>query len=83
MPDYPNGKPEIAILRIKLPPGTVLPLHKVSGQNAGIMISGALTVVTEAGKALHPKTGEGIIEVVNTWHYGKNEGNKGAEIVSG
>lgn len=81
LPDYPNGKPEVTILRIKIPPGAVLPLHKHLVINAGILISGELTVVTEDGKTLHLKTGEGIVEVVNTWHYGKNEGNKPAEIV--
>jgi len=81
LPDYPNGKPEITILRIKIPPGVALPLHKHPVINAGILISGELTVVTEDGKTLHLKAGETIIEVVNTWHYGKNEGNKPAEIV--
>jgi quercetin dioxygenase-like cupin family protein len=81
LPDYPNGKPEITILRIKIPPGAVLPLHKHLVINAGILISGELTVMTEDGKTLHLKTGEGIVEVVNTWHSGKNEGNKTAEIV--
>ncbi|MFA5181944.1 MAG: cupin domain-containing protein [Syntrophales bacterium] len=81
LPDYPNGKPEVTILRIKIPPGAVLPLHKHLVINAGIMISGELTVGTEDGKTLHLKAGETIIEVVNTWHHGKNEGNKPAEIV--
>jgi quercetin dioxygenase-like cupin family protein len=81
LPDYPNGKPEITILRIKIPPGAVLPLHKHLVINAGILISGELTVMTEDGKTLYLKTGEGIVEVVNTWHSGKNEGNKAAEIV--
>jgi quercetin dioxygenase-like cupin family protein len=65
LPDYPNGKPGITILRIKIPPGTVLPLHKHLVINAGIMISGDLPVVTEDGKALHLKTGEVIIKGVS------------------
>ena len=81
LPDYPNGKPEITILRIKIPPGAVLPLHKHPVINAGVLLSGELTVVTEEGKTLHLKAGEAIVEVVNTWHYGKNEGNKPAEII--
>jgi len=28
LPDYPDGTPEIRILRIKIPPGAQLPLHK-------------------------------------------------------
>ncbi len=81
LPDYPNGKPEITVLKIKIPPGAVLPHHKHLVINAGILMSGELTVVTEEGKTLHLKAGEAIIEVVNTWHYGKNEGNNPAEIV--
>jgi len=44
-------------------------------------LGGELTVVTEDNRTLHLKTGESIVEVVNKWHYGKNEGNKMAEIL--
>jgi hypothetical protein len=30
---------------------------------------------------LHLKAGDPIVEVVDTWHYGKNEGNTPAEII--
>jgi quercetin dioxygenase-like cupin family protein len=81
LPDYTNGKPEITILRIKIPPGAMLPMHKHPVINAGVLLSGELTVVTEDGRILHLKEGEAIVEVVNTWHYGKNEGNKPTEII--
>ena len=81
LPPYITGKPEISILRIKIPPGAVLPLHKHPVINAGVLVSGELTVVTEEGKTLHLKAGEALVEVVDTWHYGKNEGNKPAEII--
>jgi quercetin dioxygenase-like cupin family protein len=81
LPDYTNGKPEITILRIKIPPGAMLPMHKHTVINAGVLLNGDLTVVTEDGRTLHLKEGEAIVEVVNTWHYGKNEGNKPAEII--
>ena len=38
-------------------------------------------MVTEEGKILHLKAGEAIVEVVDTWHYGKNEGSVPAEII--
>ena len=44
-------------------------------------MSGELTVVTENKKTLHLKAGDSIVEVVNKWHYGKNEGNEPAEII--
>jgi len=81
LPDYSNAKPEITILRIKIPPGALLPMHKHLVINAGVLISGELTVTTEDGHVLHLKEGQAIVEVVNTWHYGKNEGNKLAEII--
>ena len=81
LPDYSKGAPEITILRIKVPPGMQLPLHEHPVINAGVLLSGELTVVTEDGKTLHLKTGDSIVEVVNKWHYGKNEGNKPAEII--
>jgi len=81
LPDYPKGKPEVTILRIKIPPGALLPLHKHPVINAGVLLSGELTVVTEEGKTLPLKAGEALVEVVNTWHYGKNEGSKPAEIM--
>jgi len=81
LPDYPDGKPEITILRIKIPAGARLVLHKHPVINAGVLLSGELTVVTEDNKTLYLKAGDSIVEVVNTWHYGKNEGNKLAEII--
>lgn len=81
LPDYPNGHPEITILRIKIPPGAQLPLHNHPVINTGVLLDGELTVITEDGKTLHLKSGDSIVEVVNTWHYGKNEGDKPAEIV--
>jgi quercetin dioxygenase-like cupin family protein len=81
LPEYPKGTPEITILRIKIPPGAQLPLHKHPVINAGVLLNGELTVVTEDNRTLHLKTGEAIVEVVNKWHYGKNESNKTAEII--
>jgi quercetin dioxygenase-like cupin family protein len=81
LPAYPKDMPEITILRIKIPPGSTLPLHEHPVINAGVLLSGELTVITENNKTLHLKAGEAIIEVVNTWHYGKNEGSKTAELI--
>ena len=81
LPDYAKGTPEITILRIKIPSGAQLPLHQHPVINAGLLLSGELTVFTEDDKILHLKAGDSIVEVVNKWHYGKNEGNEPAEIV--
>lgn len=81
LPGYPQGQGEITVLDIKIPPGVKLPTHLHPVMNAGYMVSGELTVVTERGDILHLKEGEAIVEVVDTWHYGYNEGDKPAEIV--
>jgi len=81
LPDYPKGAPEVTILRIKIPPGAQLPLHKHQVINAGVLLNGELTVVTEDSRTLHLKAGDSIVEVVDKWHYGKNEGKVTAEIL--
>ena len=81
LPDYPKGKPEITILRIKIPAGAELQLHEHPVINAGVLLSGELTVVTKDKKTLHLKAGNSIVEIVNKAHYGKNEGTKTAEII--
>lgn len=81
LPAYPSGQPEITILRITIPAGQVLAMHKHPVINAGVLLSGELTVRTEDGKTHHLKASEAIVEVVETWHYGKNEGDCPAEII--
>ena len=81
LPNYPVGKPEITILKITIPPKTFLPLHKHPVINAGVLTKGKLTVITEDKKILYLNAGDSIVEVVDKWHYGKNEGNEPAEII--
>jgi quercetin dioxygenase-like cupin family protein len=81
LPAYPAGDPEITILRIRVAPGGILTEHKHPVINAGVLIKGELTVQTIDGKTLHLKPGNAIVETVDTWHYGKNEGAEPAEII--
>ena len=81
LPAYPQGQPEITILRITIPPGTRLETHSHPVINAGVLIIGQLTVVTTEGKTLYLKAGDPTVEVVNTLHYGINEGKVPAEII--
>jgi len=46
-----------------------------------VVLSGNLTVITEHEKTLQLKAGDALIEVVNTWHYGKNSGDTPVEII--
>lgn len=72
LPAYPEGNPEVTVLKITIPPGIRLATHKHSVINAGVMLKGKLTVVSEAGDTLHLKAGDSIVELVNQWHYGEN-----------
>ncbi len=81
LPAYPAGTPEVTILRIQIPAGVTLPWHTHPVINAGVLISGELTVTTRSGKVLEMKAGDPIVEVVDTWHYGKNQGTEPADII--
>jgi quercetin dioxygenase-like cupin family protein len=81
LPAYPEGTPEVTILRIKIPPGVQLPMHRHPVINAGVLLSGELTVFAEDNKTLHLNAGDSIVELVNKWHFGKNEGDEPAEII--
>ena len=56
-------------------------MHKHLVINAGVLLTGKLTVVAEDGHTLHLKAGDSIVELVNKWHYGRNEGDEPAEII--
>ena len=81
LPPYASGTPEVTVLRITLPPGVGLPVHQHPFMNAGILLSGELTVYAETGEIKHLKAGEALIELVNAWHHGVNEGSVPAEIL--
>jgi len=81
LPAYPAGQPRVTILRITIPAGVELDMHKHPVINAGVLVSGQLTVLTKGGKTLHLKAGDPIVEVVNTAHFGINQGSVPAEII--
>jgi quercetin dioxygenase-like cupin family protein len=75
LPAYGKGKPEVTILRVTIPPGARLPLHKHPVINAAVVLSGELTVETDEGKTLHLGAGKAFVELVDRWHYGRNDGD--------
>lgn len=81
LPAYSSGVPEITILKIIIQPGVTLPMHKHPVINAGVLLRGELTVITDKNEMLHLKASDSIIEVVDKWHYGKNEGSEPAELI--
>lgn len=81
LPAYKTGAPEITVVRITIPPKCTLPMHMHPVINAGVLLKGQLTVTTESGQVLRLKQDDPIVEVVDTWHYGTNEGDEPAEIL--
>ncbi|WP_106793351.1 cupin domain-containing protein [Aquimarina sp. Aq78] len=81
LPKYLEGNPKVTILKITIPPKTRLETHKHSEINAGVLLKGELTVISENNDTLYLKAGDPIVELVNTWHYGENNGTEPAEII--
>ncbi len=81
LPSYPKEAPEISVLKITIPPHTELPVHQHPIINVGYMLKGTLKVVTDTNDVLYLKAGDAIIEVVDKWHSGMNEGDEPVEIV--
>lgn len=80
LPRYPHGTPEVTILRIRIPPGGLLPLHEHPVINAAVLLRGEVEVKTTT-KTFRVHAGDGFVEVVNQWHSGKNVGNETAEFI--
>ena len=73
--------PQITMLRITIPAGEKLAMHKHPILNIGYLTKGELTVRSENGEVLVLKPGDPIVELVDVWHYGESTGDEDAEIV--
>ena len=73
--------PQITMLRITIPAGEKLAMHKHPILNIGYLTKGELTVRSETGDELVLHPGDPIVELVDIWHYGESTGSEDAEIV--
>jgi len=73
--------PQVTMLRITIPAGEKLAMHKHPILNIGYLTKGELTVRSENGDVLVLKPGDPIVELVDIWHYGESTGTEDAEIV--
>ena len=74
-------QPQVTMLRITIPVGEKLPMHKHPILNVGYLTKGELTVRSEKGDELVLHPGDPIVELVDEWHYGESTGTEDAEIV--
>ena len=79
---YPYGSPEVSVLKIKVPVGVKLALHKHPIPLVAYMLSGELSVETDDGKRAVFREGDPIIEVIDTWHFGESTGDEDAVLVA-
>ena len=73
--------PQVTMLRITIPAGEKLSVHKHPILNIGYLTKGELTVRSENGEVLVLKPGDPIVELVDIWHYGESTGSEDAEII--
>ena len=71
-PEHPTVKSSIVTFQ----PGDKTVVHKHPFPHYGYMLEGTLTIVnTETGKSFDLKSGEFLVEMLNTAHYGENRGS--------
>ena len=81
LPSYPEGQPEIKVLRIKIPAGVTLPWHYHPVINAAVVLKGSLKLYLRNGETKTYGAGEALIEVVNTVHAGQAVGADDVDVL--
>lgn len=81
--EYPDtDSPEITALHIEFPAGSETSWHRHPVPSLAYILSGKLEVVLkESGETKIFRKGDAFAEVINTWHYGKNIGDKPVKLV--
>jgi len=76
LPDFPQGKPELRVIRLDFPVGAKTGWHHHNVINYGIVEQGDLTIVCQDGSERTFHEGEPLVEVIGTIHRGENRGTK-------
>ena len=79
--EYPTGQAEITGIVIEIPPGGETGWHQHPVPSFGLILEGELEVKLKDGSVKRLKTGEGIAEVTNTFHNGRNVGSGPLKLV--
>jgi quercetin dioxygenase-like cupin family protein len=71
----PQGNVEAVVWMYDIPAGSKLPVHKHPSQRYAYVLQGTLQVTdVENGRSFEYKPGDFIVEMVDGWHYGANNG---------
>ena len=76
LPDFPQGQPELRVIRLDFPIGAKTGWHHHTVVNYGIVQQGDLTIVCQDGTEKTFHEGEALVEVNGTIHRGENRGSK-------
>ena len=76
LPDFPQGQPELRVVRLDFPIGAKTGWHHHTVVNYGIVQQGDLTIVCQDGSERTFHEGEPLVEVIGTIHRGENRGKK-------
>jgi quercetin dioxygenase-like cupin family protein len=71
---YPQGQAEISGMVIEIAPGAETGWHGHPVPSFGIVLEGTLEVTLKDGRKKRVGPGEGLVEVVDTLHNGRNVG---------
>jgi len=74
--DFPQGKPELRVVRLDFPVGSKTGWRHHPIINYGIVQQGDLTIVCQDGSKKTFHEGEALVEVIGTIHWGGNQGSK-------
>jgi quercetin dioxygenase-like cupin family protein len=67
--------PDVVVSIATFPPGARIPEHQHPHPHYVYVLEGVLTVVnTDAHKTFDVKAGDFVVEMMDTWHYGINNG---------
>jgi len=81
LPAYPQSQAEIQILRITIPAGVTLPMHRHPVINAAVITKGRLEVKLSTGQYREFSAGDALVEVVNTVHSGRALPGSDVEVI--
>ena len=76
LPDYPQGRPELVVVKYIIPPGQKLGWHHHVAMNHGVLVQGELTIIGLDGKVGVIHEGEVVVEMVDAIHRGENRGTE-------
>lgn len=80
--EYPDGKPNITVALITVPPHASLPLHEHPVPLTAVIMQGVLVVDYEGIGEIRYRAGDTFVEAFNTPHSGRNGGKGTVKILA-